>query len=167
MSIQIRKMTKNDCQSVAHVTTVAWNETYKGIVPNNFLDDLYKNEEERAQNSYNKFNEKENHKFVLEVDNKVVGFINVGACDDSEYNNCGEIYALYIINKYKGFGYGKMLINIGIKELKNMNFDKMIIACLVGNPTNSFYEHLGGRLIKQRIFKKLQLPENVYYFDKI
>ena len=43
----------------------------------------------------------------------------------------------------------------------------MIIGCLVGNPSNAFYGHIGGKLIKQRIFEKLQLPENVYYFDKI
>ena len=51
--------------------------------------------------------------------------------------------------------------------LKKMGFDKMIIACLVGNPTNEFYKHIGGKLIKKRIFKKLNLLENVYYFESI
>ena len=74
---------------------------------------------------------------------------------------------LYIINGYKGYGFGKKLIDAGIKELKEMKFDKIIIGCLVGNPSNKFYEHIGGKYIKQRIFEKLQLPENVYYFDKI
>ena len=49
----------------------------------------------------------------------------------------------------------------------NVNFDKMVIGCLAGNPSNEFYEHIGGKYIKQRIFEKLQLPENVYYFEKI
>ena len=43
--------------------------------------------------------------------------------------------------------------------------DKMLIGCLVGNPTNDFYKHIGGIFIKQRILKKLQLPENVYYYE--
>ncbi len=167
MDYKIRKKERKDCADVAHIVTVAWNETYRGIVPDDFLDNLYANEEERAKNAYNNFNEEENHQYVLEVDNKVVGFVSVGSSNETDYKNCGEIYAIYIINGYKGYGFGKELIDTGIKELKKMNFDKMIIGCLDGNPTNEFYKHLGGEFIKQRIFETLKLPENVYYFDSI
>ena len=167
MEYIIRKKEKKDCADVAHVVTVAWNETYRGIVSDDFLDNLYKNEEERARNSYNKFDEKENHQYVLEINGKVVGFINVGPSDETDYDNCGEIHAIYIINGYKGYGFGKKLIEAGIKELKEMGYDKMLIGCLDGNPSNEFYKHIGGKYIKQRIFEKLQLPENVYYFEKI
>ena len=167
MNYKIRKKERKDCADVAHVVTVAWNKTYRGIVPDEFLDNLYTNEEERAKNSYNNFNEKENHQYVLEVDDKVVGFVNVGSSDETDYENCGEIHAVYIINGYKGHGYGKKLIDAGIQELKTMNFDKMVIGCLDGNSSNEFYKHLGGKYIKTRIFEKLQLPENVYYFEKI
>lgn len=167
MNYKIRKKERKDCADVAHVVTVAWNETYRGIVPDEFLDNLYTNEDDRAKNAYNNFNEKENHQYVLEVDDKVVGFVNVGSSDETDYENCGEIHAVYIINGYKGHGYGKKLIDAGIQELKTMNFDKMVIGCLNGNPSNEFYKHLGGKFIKTRNFEKLQLPENVYYFEKI
>ena len=167
MNYIIRKKERKDCADVAHVVTVAWNETYRGIVPDEFLNNLYTNEDERAKNSYNSFNEKENHQYVLEVDDKVVGFVNVGSSNETDYENCGEIHAVYIINGYKGHGYGKKLIDAGIQELKSMNFDKMVIGCLDGNPSNEFYKHLGGKFVKTRIFEKFQLPENVYYFEKI
>lgn len=167
MDYVIRKMERKDCKEVTHVVTVAWNETYKGIVPDEFLKGLYFNEEQRAINSYDNFNENDNHQFVLEVDGKIVGFVNVGSTDENDYNNCGELHAIYIINGYKGYGYGKELYNAGVNELKLMGYNKMIIGCLVGNPSNDFYKHIGGKLIKQRIFEILQLPENVYYFDKI
>ena len=86
MNYTIRKKERKDCSDVAHVVTVAWNETYKGIVPDEFLNNLYLNEKERATNSYNKFNENDNHQYVLEVDNKVVGFVNVGSSDESDYD---------------------------------------------------------------------------------
>lgn len=167
MNYLIRKKTKEDCASVAHVLAVAWNETYKGIVDDDFLNRLYETEEQRAINSYNKFNEKDNHQLVLEVDNKVVGFVDVGSTDEMDYDNCGELHAIYIISDYKGQGYGKKLFEAGIQELKKLGYDKMIIGCLNGNPSNEFYKHMGGKLIKTRIFEKLQLPENVYYFEKI
>ena len=167
MNYLIRKKTKEDCASVAHVVTVAWNETYKGIVNDDFLNGLYENEEQRANNSYNKFNEKDNHQLVLEGDNKVVGFVNVGDTEDTTYDNCVELHSKYIISDYKGYGFGKELLKAGIEELKRMGYDKMLIGCLDGNPSNEFYKHMGGKLIKTRIFEKLQLPENVYYFEKI
>ena len=167
MNYIIRKKERKDCADVAHVVTVARNETYKGIVPDNFLEGLYLNEEQRTINSYNKFDENDNHQYVLEVDGKVIGFVNVGSTDEKEYDNCGELHAIYIINGYKGNGYGKKLINIGIEELKKMGYNKMIIGCLEGNPSNEFYKHIGGKFIKKRVFEKLNLPENVYYFDKI
>ena len=167
MDYIIRKKEKKDCEDVAHVVTVAWNETYRGIISGEFLDNLYKNEKERGKNSFEKFDENKNHQYVLEIDNKIVGFINVGSTDETEFTNCGEIHAIYIINGYKGYGFGKKLIDVGINELKNMGYDKMVIGCLVGNKSNEFYKHIGGKFIKTRIFEKLQLPENVYYFDKI
>ncbi len=167
MDYIVRKKERKDCQEVAHVVTVAWNETYRGIVPDEFLDNLYKNEEERGKNSFDKFDENENHQYVLEVANKIVGFVNVGSTDENNFTNCGEIHAVYIINGYKGYGFGKKLIETGINELKNMGYDKMVIGCLDGNKSNEFYKHIGGKFIKTRIFEKLQLPENVYYFDKI
>lgn len=120
-----------------------------------------------ANNSYNNSSEKNNHQLFLEVDNEIVGFVNVGAKDDTDYDCCGEVYAIYIIGDYKGKGFGKKLFEAGISELKKMGFNKMIVGCLANNPSNEFYKHTGGRLIKTRIFEKLQLPENVYYFDEI
>ena len=167
MNYLIRRKTKEDCAPVVPVATVVWNETYKGIVDDDFLNKLYEAEEQRAKEIYNKFNEEDNHQLVLEVDNNIVGFVNVGDTDDTNYDNCGELHAIYILGKYKGKGLGKKLFEAGIEELKKMGYDKMIIGCLVGNPSNDFYKHMGGKLIKTRIFEKLQLPENVYYFEKI
>ncbi len=50
-------MKKGDCKDITHVITIAWNETYRGIVPDDFLDNLYLNEEERTNNSIKSFNE--------------------------------------------------------------------------------------------------------------
>ena len=154
MSYIIRKKERKDCKDIAQVVTVAWNETYKGIVPDEFLNNLYTNEEQRAIDSFNNFDEENNHQFVLEVDNKVVGFVSVGITDDTSYG-------------YKGYGYGKKLMKVGINELRKIGCNKMLIGCLQGNPSNEFYKHIGGKFIKTRVFQKLNLIENVYFFENI
>lgn len=166
MNYVIRRRTKEDCKAIAYVVTIGWNETYKGIVPDWFLEELKTNEEERTNNMLSKFDENNNHQFVLEINNEVVGFVNFGASEDDEYK-CGEIFALYIISKYKGLGLGKKLVEAAKKELKEMGFNSMIIACLKGNPSNEFYKHIGGVYVKDGVFKRLSLPENIYYFENI
>ena len=44
MNYIIRKSNINDSQAIAHLITLAWNETYKGIVNDAFLQSLYTNE---------------------------------------------------------------------------------------------------------------------------
>lgn len=164
MNYSIRRRERNDCKDISHVVAVSWNETYKGIVSDEFLNDLYNNEERNASNSFINFNEDNNHQFVLEIGGKVVGFVKVG---DSNWNDCGELCAIYILKKYKGLGFGRKLFDAGVNELKKMGFNKMIVGCLKGNPSNEFYKHMGGNLIKTRNYERLNLPENVYLFDKI
>ena len=165
MDYLIRRRERKDCKSIANIVTISWNETYKGIVPDWFLDELKNNEEERAKKSYDEFDKNNNNQLVLEVDNKVVGFVNYGITEDEEYQNCGEIFALYIIAKYKGNGFGRKLVEEVKKEFKQQGINKMIIACLKGNSSNEFYKHIGGLYVKDRIYKRLNLPENIYYYD--
>ena len=37
MNYLIRESVKDDSYGIMHVVTLAWNETYKGIVPDEFL----------------------------------------------------------------------------------------------------------------------------------
>jgi len=163
----IRKIERKDCQEFAHLVTTVWNETYQGIVDTNFLNSLKENEQSRADSFKEKFNPRDNHLFVLEIDSKIVGFINVGKAINIELNNCGEVFALYILSKYQKKGYSNKLLKAGSKELKQMGFDKMIIGCLENNKANDFYRHIGGKYIKKRLFKKLNLNENVYLFENL
>ena len=160
----IRKMTRDDCSAVAHVISTSWKETYRGIIPEEELNRT--DEQTIAENSRKNFPE-DNHQFVLEADGVIAGYMNVGLTDEKEYERCGEIHAVYLLKEFKGKGFGRKMVEAGIAELKAMGCDKMVIGCLAGNPSNSFYEHIGGKLIKTRIYERLQLPENVYFFERI
>ena len=164
MKYNIRKRKLEDCAKIANIVTIAWNETYRGIVPEYFLDELKQNEKERTNKAIEEFDENNNNQLVLEVDDEVVGFVNYGKTLNLEYSNCGEIFALYIISKYKGIGLGRKLVEAAIKELKLLGYNKMIIACLKGNPSNEFYKHIGGVYVKDGIYKRLNLKENIYYY---
>ena len=164
MDYIIRDCEEKDIPGITRVITTSWNETYKGLVPDDYLKNMKNTESERTINAINRFRNGEKQ-LVLEIDNNIVGFIRYGKSDDQEFSNCGEIFAFYIINKYHGYGLGRKLFEKAVDILKEEGFDKMIIACLKGNPTSKFYEHMGGKYIKDGIFERLNLKEIIYYYD--
>ena len=165
MDYVIRYSNLDDIPKIVHVVTISWNETYQDLVPREELEKLKHNEDERINRTLDKFLNKEYKQLVLEINGEVVGFARFGKSEDPLFTNCGEIFAFYIINKYHGLGLGRKLFERTRDELKKDGFDKMIIACLKGNPTNEFYKHMGGKYIKDGLFERLQLKENIFYYD--
>ena len=163
--MEIRKEKRKDVFDIAHIVTVEWNSTYRGIVSDSELQRLKETEEERAKKAYDEFDEKNNKCFVAVIDNKVVGFASYGVTDDPDFENTAELRALYVLDDYHGLGIGRKLVNAVIEEFKKQGFNKMIICCLKGNPFNEFYKHIGGKYVKDRVYKRLNLPENIYHFE--
>lgn len=163
--MEIRKEKREDVFDIAHIVTVEWNSTYRGIVSDSELQRLKETEEERAKKAYDEFDEKNNKCFVAVIDNKVVGFASYGVTDDPDFENTAELRALYVLDEYHGLGIGRKLVNATIEEFKKQGFNKMIICCLKGNPFNEFYKHIGGKYVKDGVYKRLNLPDNVYHFE--
>lgn len=163
--MEIRKEKREDVFDIAHIVTVEWNSTYRGIVSDSELQRLKETEEERAKKAYDEFDEKNNKCFVAVIDNKVVGFASYGVTDDPDFENTAELRALYVLDEYHGLGIGRKLVNATIEEFKKQGFNKMIICCLKGNPFNEFYKHIGGKYVKDGVYKRLNLPDNIYHFE--
>lgn len=169
MGYIIRKIKINDVNDVVHIITLGWNQNYKDIIDKKFLDQLKINESSRAIHIQETFDEKWKDSFILEVDGKTVGVARCGTSEYENYDNIPEIIALYIINGYKGYGYGRALFERCITEFKKAGYDKMILNCLEGNKTNYFYIHMGGKKINQIDLKfgDKTYKANVYLFENI
>ena len=165
----IRYLTKEDIPIYQHLITIVWQQTYPGIVNQQFLDNLSNTEQQRIELNNMIYDESEKDTLVLEQDNQLIGFVRYGTTEDPNYTNTGEIFALYILDNYKGKGYGKQLVQSAIKELINSGYTNMIIGCISKNPSNEFYKHLGGTKKSERPFPKTgdNLIENIYYFQDI
>ena len=165
----IRYLTKEDIPQYQRLITKVWQETYPGIVNQEFLDNLSKTESERIELNNMIYDDNVKDTLVLEIDNELVGFIRYGGVDYNNYLNTGEIFALYLMSKYKGQGYGKKLVQSAVKELINLGYSNMIIGCISKNPSNEFYKYIGGIKVGERPFNKTgdDLYENIYYFECI
>lgn len=167
MKWNVEKSKKEDCKSIAEFVTRTWNETYRGIVNDEFLDNLENTEEKRYINAINNFDEKSNMQYIIKKDNKIIAYLKLSKIKDDEYKEYIELQSLYVLQEYQKNGIGKELIQKAFNEAKKAGYKKMIIGCLEGNKSNGFYKKMGGKFIKKRKFKlpNQTLYENVYEYN--
>lgn len=151
--IIIRNIEEKDIPSVVDIQIDGWKSAYNGIVDDNVLNSMNRNERiEKRKNDY-----KENGFIVAELNNQVVGFcryIDSNTFTQDISNIDCELLALYVKPDLKYNGIGTKLFQFVIHEFKSKNKTKMILWCLKDNePSKKFYSKMGGEIIKQRTIK--------------
>lgn len=168
--VEIKEITIEDIPDYVKVNTRAWQETYKGLIEDRILEEVSNNIEKSIKRQIDKFEEDKKNglkKYILKVNNEPVGMMSVGKSRNKKFEGKGELEALYLLDKVKKKGYGKMLFNKAVEVLLTKGFKDMIIGCLVNNPSNEFYKHMGGKLIDVVTNKIIgyDMQENIYYFE--
>ncbi len=172
MNYTIEDLSLNNAEEYARVNVLAWEQSYKGIVDDEYIRFINTEEEIKklTEKLKSKLGNDRNISFLLRVDGKPVGILSVRESKYDKYPNCGELGAIYLLDEVKGKGFGKILFQKTIEVLKKWGYKKMINGCFEGNPSNEFYKHMGGKLVET---KPLKLPngqvinENFYYYDNI
>ncbi|GKV55857.1 acetyltransferase [Sporosarcina sp. NCCP-2222] len=141
----IRKAQQGDAEGIATVHVDSWRTTYKGIVPDSYLESL--SYEERAEMWNRAIGG--NPLYVAEDENgKIVGFATGGKERSGKYADyTGELYAIYLLEEAQGKNIGSELVRAISKELDQMGITSMLVWVLDKNPSKQFYERLGGEVI--------------------
>lgn len=142
--IKVRKATISDINSIVKIKINSWKETYKNIINDEFLDNM--DYDENFKKFYNEIKNPDSIKqnYVITKNDKVIGYTKFQLLENNEYDS--QICAIYIDNKYKGKGYGTILLNYVKNLLKNSNCTNMILWCIYRNyPSRKFYLKKGGK----------------------
>jgi GNAT superfamily N-acetyltransferase len=146
LQVSVRKADKKDTYEIAKIHVHSWQEHYKNILPESFLSNLSieaKKSHWEKIIDYNK--SKVNELYVAECNNQIIGFLAVGLNANSEKNNSGEIFAIYVEQSYQKKGTGKLLYKEALDLLSQSNVDELIVWSLEDNNTAHFaYESWGG-----------------------
>lgn len=174
MNYELKEIEKADLYDYMYVNTYAWDETYRGIIPDKFLDKIKEELNQNVERLESKFEQtkidKPDYKrFLLKENNEPVGIFGVCKSKEEKYPNSGELCNIYLLNRVKKKGYGRLLFEKAKEELKKQEFNDMIISCIRENPTNEFYKYMGGELVfsKERNIGGKVLVENIYYYREI
>lgn len=121
----------------AFVHYTSWNETYAGLMPQEFLDGRSL---EKCERFAFKFPQ---NTLVAVAEGEVVGFANYlpKSRDFSSVKPSSELVALYVLQKYQRCGISKALLNKCLELLPSLS---VVLFVLEGNQNAiGFYEKCG------------------------
>ena len=141
--MNIRKATKEDASGIAKVHVRSWQETYQGIVSQEYLDSL-KMEDRKPlwEKSLSESAETSPVFVAVNPEGEIVGFASFGRERSGKFKADGELYAIYILKKYQGCKLGLRLLQAGLDDLLKQKYHSMLVWVLADNESRKFYESL-------------------------
>lgn len=143
-----RKATENDAFDIEFVAAYSWMQTYSNLMPYDYLKNRIDNIEKKVD-SVKDFLGKTDTYYVAEVNDKIVGIMHYSKCNDNNYQNYGQIGAIYVLKDYQGLGIGKELFRIAVDGIINFGYNSMVLECIKGNPSIGFYKKYDGNIINE------------------
>lgn len=142
---EIRYATIKDASILAQIHSSSWKIAYKGIVPDNVLDNI--TVEKRIKYFEQALKEGREENAIIFKDNEPAGLICIGKCRDSDKDESwGEIWGIYLHPDYWNKGIGARLLKWGLEELGKRGYNKATLWVLEDNlSARKFYEKAGFR----------------------
>src|SRR4051812_25159541 len=145
----IREAQPADAPGIARVVVDSWRSTYRGLMPDDVLDNL--SYERRTQLWAEALADPENSIFVAETPTgEIVGVASGGPDRPDALGYAGELYAIYLLAAYQGQGLGRRLTAAVAQRLAERGLTSMLVWVLASNPARRFYESLGGTPLPER-----------------
>lgn len=150
-AITIRPARFGDEVGIARVHVVGWNEAYRGLIHDSFLDEREKEDRVPSWKRTIEQCAEPDSPYLLDVaetdSGEIAGFINAGRnrpVDAADGYDC-EVYALYLLRSHHGQGTGAKLMRSAFAGLRARGFSGVSLWVLQTNaPGIRFYERIGG-----------------------
>jgi ribosomal protein S18 acetylase RimI-like enzyme len=140
----------SDAADLAHVHVKAWRETYRGLLPQAYLDHMSLDAHARRFNARLEHPEANYVTLGAEARSGLVGYCE-GHAWASPFGGEAEIHTLYVLRAAQGEGVGRRLLQNSVRVLRGAGASGLIIWCLTGNlKARGFYERMGGKAAAQR-----------------
>lgn len=149
MTFAIRRATPDDAMAIAQVRVISWQATYRGVVPNSFLDAMKPEQSVETWRGAAAGETPGVEVLVGTVEDRVVGFAGYGAAREPAFGYSGELYTTYWLPEAMGKGYGSQLFRDAVRGLTRLGHADMLLWVMEANARGrKFYEErMRGTLI--------------------
>lgn len=139
-ALVVRRARVADAAPIAQVHVQSWRESYRGLVPESYLEQLSVAAHERQ---WRRSFAAGTWAFVAEWEQRVVGFAS-GGLSRAHRDISGELHLLYVLRARHRHGIGRALFDACHYELARCGHRGMLVWVLADNSARRFYERLGG-----------------------
>ncbi len=151
---RIREAAPDDAPAIGRVHVQSWLESYRGILPDAFMDRMGQENREPMWRRWLTEYAAQNFVYVAEDSaGEVVGFASAGAERDGTAGYDGELYALYLLRRGQKEGLGRGLVEAVAGRLLAEGYHSLLVWVLADNPARRFYAHLGGVPVSEKIIE--------------
>ncbi|MBV9078398.1 MAG: GNAT family N-acetyltransferase [Methylobacteriaceae bacterium] len=164
ITMSIRRARTEDAAALSAVSDAAWREAYQGILPALWLERMIGR---RGPRWWLSTVSRGRPLVVLDVGERVAGYVSYGRCRDRALPADGEIDELYLAPEYQGLGFGRRLFKAVRNDLEDRGAKRMSVWCLSDNERGcEFYARLGGRVIAETTerFAGIALKKSCFLF---
>lgn len=140
--MEIRYITASDDRmAISEVYEQSWKFAYDGIIPKEYLDSIPKGRWAASIDN-------PNLKSLICVENgRIVGTSSFCESRFEQFRDFGEIVSIYFLPDYMGKGYGKILMESVIAQLREQEYEDIFLWVLEENiRARRFYERFGFML---------------------
>lgn len=124
--------------AISKIYEESWKYAYRGIIPQDYLDSIPKGQWVSGLDDPNR-------KTLICIEHgSFIGTSSFGRSRFEKFGDWGEIISIYLLPDHMGKGYGKVLLQASISELKKSGYKNIFLWVLKDNMrARSFYERFG------------------------
>ena len=145
MEITIRKALPEDADiyTVCHIS--CFQSAYKGIVPDEYLDNMSAEKEQRFERYKKTLTDPGDCEYYCVMhEERMIGWLIINKSHDEDKTGICEIWAIYLMEEFWGKGYGKEMLDFAINELKRVEPKEIFLWVFEeNNRARRFYEKYG------------------------
>lgn len=131
MNTFIREMTTEDIEQVRQVYILGWQNAFRGIVPQTYLDTMNLDDWAPPLNGA----------YVLTDGKNILGTSSIAPARDSAFDGWGEIISIFILPHLIGRGYGHQLFTFVRDKLIEQHYANLYLTVFEDNHrARKFYE---------------------------
>ncbi len=144
--MHIRPAANADVPAMARIYVETWKATYRGILPNAYLDSMKVGE--TATELGREMQGAGVSTFVAQShQGQVAGLITGGIDRRRDIIYGGEIFSLYVRPTFQRQGVGLKLVNRLVERMNRLDIFALKVQVLKANPYRRFYEKHNGVLL--------------------
>jgi GNAT superfamily N-acetyltransferase len=147
-AVLTRPATVDDAAVLADIHVRTWQATYRGFVPDAYLESLDPVRWRPFWQDRLRHTEPPSGTLVLVPagGGRPIGFVSYGPSRDDDDPAAGEIFAIYVLPQHQGGGGGRRLMEAALAALAGAGFATATLWVLDGNErARRFYERGGWR----------------------